>query len=275
MLLLHGWPYDIHSYAEVAPLLAARGLPGDRAVPARLRHDALPVRRRRVRNGQQAALARRRDRAAWTRSAIESAIVAGFDWGARTANIVAALWPERCTGAGVGERLPDRQPGGQPAAVAARRPSSRGGTSTTSPPSAAGPGYEQYRHEFAKLIWHIGVAELGLRRRDVRPQRGGVRQPRPRRHRDPQLPLAARPGRGRAAVRRPRAHGSPRRRPSPCPPSPSRATPTAHRTPSPSAYAAKFTGKYAHRTIAGGVGHNLPQEAPQAFVDAVLELGSR
>ena len=96
VLLLHGWPYDIHSYAEVAPLLAARGF---RVIVPYLRgYGTTRFRRRRgVRNGQQAALGR--DAIALMDAlGIESAIVAGFDWGARTANVVAALWPERCTG---------------------------------------------------------------------------------------------------------------------------------------------------------------------------------
>ena len=62
-------------------------------------------------------------------------------------------------------------------------------------------------------------------------------------------------------------------RSSPCPPSRSKATPTARRTRTPAAYAKKFSGKYAHRTIKGGIGHNLPQEAPHAFAEAVIDVG--
>ena len=96
VVLLHGWPYDIHSYVEVAPLLAAAGY---RAIVPYLRgfgttrflSDAT------FRNGEQAALAV--DVIALMDAlAIERAILAGFDWGARTADIVAVLWPERCTG---------------------------------------------------------------------------------------------------------------------------------------------------------------------------------
>ena len=121
VILLHGWPYDIHSFAEVAPLLAAAGY---RVIVPYLRgygttrflaDDA-------VRNGQQAALAVDVDRADGRARDRAGAIIAGFDWGARTADIVAALWPERCQGAGLGQRLPDRQPGGQPDAACRRRP---------------------------------------------------------------------------------------------------------------------------------------------------------
>ena len=105
-------------------------------------------------------------------------------------------------GAGVGERLPDRQPRGQQDAAAARGRARRGGTSSTSRPSAAGPATSGTGSDFARLIWQTRLAAVDLRRRHVRSQRRGLRQPRPRRHRHPQLPLAARPGRGRAAVRR-------------------------------------------------------------------------
>ena len=138
VILLHGWPYDIHTYVDVAPAAGVGGLSGDRSVSARLRHDALSLRATRVRNGQQSAIAV--DVIALMDALkIEKAIVAGCDWGARTANIVAALWPERVQGAGLGERLSDRQPGSRQDAVAAEGRAANGGTSTTSPPNAAAP----------------------------------------------------------------------------------------------------------------------------------------
>ena len=95
VILLHGWPYDIHSFVDVAPLAGVGGLPRDRSVSARLRHDALPVERDTRATASQSALAV--DIIALMDALkIEKAILAGFDWGARTANIVAALWPERC-----------------------------------------------------------------------------------------------------------------------------------------------------------------------------------
>ena len=195
-MLLHGWPYDIHSYAEVTPLLAAAGyrviVPYLRGYgTTRFRSEAT------FRNGQQSALAV--DVIALMDAlGIDSAIIAGFDWGARTANVVAALWPERCKAmVSVSGYLIGNQEAGQ----------------TPLPPAAELPwwyqfyfatergraGYDRYRHDFAKLIWHTASPRWELRRRDVRPQRSVVRQPRPRRHRHPQLPMAARPGARRAA----------------------------------------------------------------------------
>jgi pimeloyl-ACP methyl ester carboxylesterase len=136
VLLLHGWPYDIHAspmsrrcwphagYRVIIPYLCAA------MATTRFRSDAT------VRNGQPAALAT--DIIALMDALkIEKAVVGGFDWGARTADIMAALWPERVQGAGLRQRLSDRQPEGQPRRCR-RRPSSNGGTSSTSPPSAAG-----------------------------------------------------------------------------------------------------------------------------------------
>jgi pimeloyl-ACP methyl ester carboxylesterase len=126
VVLLHGWPYDIHSFVEVAPLLAAAGyrvvVPYFRGFgTTRFRSDAT------FRNGEQAALALHVI-ALLDALQIDRAILAGFDWGARTADIVAALWPERCTGlVSVSGYLIGRPP-----------LSSNGGTSTTSPPNAAG-----------------------------------------------------------------------------------------------------------------------------------------
>jgi pimeloyl-ACP methyl ester carboxylesterase len=150
VVLLHGWPYDIHSYAEVTPLLAAAGY---RVIVPHLRGFGTTRFRsgETFRNGEQAALALDVT-ALMDALAVEKAIVAGFDWGARTADIVAALWPERCTGlvsvSGylIGSREANRRP---------------------LPPSAelawwyqfyfaterGRAGYEQYRHDFAKLIW--------------------------------------------------------------------------------------------------------------------------
>jgi pimeloyl-ACP methyl ester carboxylesterase len=136
VLLLHGWPYDIHSYVDVAPALAAAGY---RAIvpylrgygSTRFRSDET------VRNGEQAALAV--DAIDFLDALkIEKAIVAGCDWGARTACIVAALWPERCDGlVSVSGYLIGSQAAGKlPLPL---RPSISGGTSTTSRPSAARP----------------------------------------------------------------------------------------------------------------------------------------
>jgi len=136
VLLLHGWPYDIHSYADVAPALAAAGyrviVPYLRGYGVtRFRSDDV------ARNGQQAVLAVYAI-ALMDALGVGQAIVAGFDWGARTANVMAALWPERCRAmVSVSGYLIDSQAAGQ--APCCRKPSGRGGTSTTSRPSAAAP----------------------------------------------------------------------------------------------------------------------------------------
>ena len=117
VVLLHGWPYDIHSYAEVAPLLEARGY---RVIVPYLRGYGTTrfLSADTMRNGQPSAVAV--DIIALMDALkIDKAIIAGFDWGARTADIIAALWPERCKAHGLGERLSDRQPGIRQDAVAA------------------------------------------------------------------------------------------------------------------------------------------------------------
>lgn len=268
VLLLHGWPYDIHTYVDVTPTLAAagyrvivpylRGYGGTRFVS-----DNTP------RNGQQAALAL--DAIALLDAlSIEKAVIGGCDWGARTANILAALWPQRCralvsvSGYLIGSQELNRAP---------------------LPPKAeqlwwyqyyfatarGEAGYRKYTRDFARLIWttasptwafddatfqrsasafdnadHVAVAihnyrwRLGLAagesKYDVYEQK-----------------LAALP-----AIEVPTitlegdANGAPH--------------------PDPASYAKRYTGKYEHRLIAGGVGHNLPQEAPMSFAKAVFDV---
>ena len=270
-VLLHGWPYDIHSYVDVVPLLTTAGyrviVPYLRGFGStRFRSDET------FRNGEQAALAL--DTIALLDAlGIERAVVAGFDWGARTADIVAALWPERCSGlvSVSGYLIGSQEAGRLPLPPEAELQWWYQYYFATERGQA---GYEKYRRDFAKLIWRTASPQVGLRRRHLRAQRSVLRQSRPRRDRDPQLPLAARARRRRSRVRRARAaarrgagdHGARRSR--------SKATPTARRIRRPEAYAGKFSGRYTHRTIEGGIGHNLPQEAPQAFADAVLEVGA-
>ncbi len=267
-MLLHGWPYDIHTYVDVAPLLASAGcrviVPYLRGYGAtRFLSDATP------RNGQQAAIAV--DTIALMDAlGIEAATVAGCDWGARTADIVAALWPERCTAlVSVSGYLIGSQAAGK----------------LPLPPSAelqwwyqyyfaterGRAGYDKYRRDFARLIWqlasprwafddatfarsaaaldnpdHVAIVVHNYR------WRLGLAAGEPR-YDDLEQRLAAAP-----AIAVPTitlegdANGAPH--------------------PDPSAYARKFTGRYAHRTVEGGVGHNLPQEAPRAFANAVLDV---
>ena len=269
VILLHGWPYDIHSYADVAPLLASTGF---RVIVPYLRgygttrflsSDAF-------RNGQPSALAA--DTVALMDALrIEKATLAGYDWGARSCDIVAALWPERCKAlVSVSGYLIGSQAAGR----------------TPLPPKAelewwyqfyfaterGRAGYDKYRREFARLIWQIASPQW--RFDDATFERSAAAFDNPdhvaivihnyrwrlgladgeANYDDLEKRLAAGP-----VITVPTitmegdANGAPH--------------------PEPSAYAKKFTGKYSHRLITGGIGHNLPQEAPREFAEAVIAAG--
>ena len=268
VILLHGWPYDIHSYLAVTPMLASAGyrviVPHLRGYGStRFRSEAT------LRNGQQAVLAV--DAVALMDAlGIEQAIVAGFDWGARTADIVAALWPARCTGL---------------VSVSGYLIGSQKANQAPLPPAAelqwwyqyyfaterGRAGYERHRNDFAKLIWQIASPEWDFDEDtfDRTAQsfdnpdhvdivihnyrwRLGLAEGEPEyeelERRLAEAPVITVP----AITLEGDANGAPH--------------------PDPAAYAEKFTGKYTHRLISGGVGHNLPQEAPQAFAAAVIEV---
>jgi pimeloyl-ACP methyl ester carboxylesterase len=268
VLLLHGWPYDIHSYVDVAPILAAEGY---RVVVPHLRgygttrflSSATP------RNGQQSALAV--DMIALMDAlGINSAIIAGYDWGARTADIMAALWPERCRAL---------------VSASGYLIGSQAINATPLPPKAEHAwwyqfyfatergrlGYEANTREFARLIWqtaspawtfddatfersarsldnpdHVAITihnyrwRLGLvegeERFDAYEEKLAM---------GPKISVPTITMEGDA-------NGAPH--------------------PDPAAYAAKFTGRYQHRTISGGIGHNPPHEAPGEFAQAVLDV---
>jgi len=269
VVLLHGWPYDIHAFAEVTPLLTAAGY---RVVVPYLRgygntrflSDATP------RNGQQSALAH--DVIDLMDALhIDKAIVAGFDWGARTANIVAALWPERCTAlvSVSGYLIGNQEAGKNPLPPKAEQQwwyqfyfaTERGRR-----------GYEKNRRDFAKFIWQLASPKWNFdeatfeRSADAfdNPDHVGIVIDNYRWR----LGLAT----GEAkfdALEKFLASA------------PNIAVPTITLEgdangaphPEPGAYARKFTGKYAHRTIRGGIGHNLPQEAPRAFAQAIIDVG--
>jgi pimeloyl-ACP methyl ester carboxylesterase len=268
VILLHGWPYDIHSYVDVAPLLASAGY---RAIVPYLRGYGTTrfLSSETLRNGQQSAIAV--DIIALMDALkIEKAILGGFDWGARTANIIAALWPERCKAlVSVSGYLI-----GNPEA-----------NKTPLPPQAelewwyqfyfaterGRAGYEKYWYDFNKLIWklaspqwhfddatfdrsaesfdnpdHVQIVihnyrwRLGLSEGETQ-------------YDDLEKRLAEAPAIGVPTITlEGDANGAPH--------------------PDASTYARKFSGKYAHRVINGGVGHNLPQEAPREFAKAVVEV---
>jgi pimeloyl-ACP methyl ester carboxylesterase len=270
VVLLHGWPYDIHSFAEVLPLLTAAG---HRVIVPYLRGFGTTrfLSDGTVRNGEQAALAL--DTIALMDAlGIERAVVAGFDWGARTADIVAAAWPERCSGlvSVSGYLIGSQATGALPLPPEAELQWWYQYYFATERGRA---GYEKYRREFARLIWRTASPEWDFE--DAAFERTAAAFDNPdhvavvmhnyrwrlgladgeAEYADLERRLADGPAITVPAITlEGDANGAPH--------------------PEPGAYAAKFSGAYAHRTIGGGVGHNLPQEAPDAFAAAVLEVGA-
>ena len=222
------------------------------------------------RNGQQAALAAGCHRAHGC-ARDRKAILAGFDWGARTANIIAALWPERCKAL---------------VSVSGYLIGSQAASEAPLPPQAelawwyqfyfaterGRAGYDNYRRDFSKLIWQLASPKWAFDDATFERSAAAFDNPDHVADRDPQLPLADRPGRRASRSTTTWSGSSPRCRPSPCPTITLEGDANGAPHPDPSAYAGKFTGKYEHRTIAGGVGHNLPQEAPQAFAQAIVDV---
>jgi len=268
VLLLHGWPYDVHTYEAVTPLLAAAGyrvvVPYARGYgTTRFLSADTP------RNGQQGALAR--DAIALLDALrIPQAIVGGCDWGARTAGILAALWPERCRAlvSVSGYLLVSRQVNEQPLPPAAELQwwyqyyfaTERGRL-----------GYEKYRAEFSKLIWQLASPQW--RFDDATFARSAAAFDNPdhvaivvHNYRW-RLGLAEGESRFDAVEARIGA-------------APSITIPSitlegdANGAPHPpsTGYRRKFAGKYEHRDLTGGIGHNLPQEAPKAFAQAILDV---
>ena len=268
VILLHGWPYDILSFAEVAPLLTSAGY---RVIVPHLRGYGTTrfLASEAFRNGQPSALAL--DIIALMDALkIEKAIVAGYDWGARTANIMAALWPERVKAmVSVSGYLI-----GSPAAG-----------KVPLPPKAelqwwyqfyfaterGREGYEKNRHDFAKLIWQLASPQWKFD--DATFDRSAASLDNPdhvaitihnyrwrlslaegeTKYDELEKRLAAGPVIAVPTITMEGdANGAPH--------------------PDPAAYARKFSGKYEHRLIKGGIGHNLPQEAPKAFAQAVIDV---
>ena len=268
VVLLHGWPYDIHSFADVVPALGAAGF---RVVVPYLRGYGTTRFRspETMRNGQQAALAV--DVIDLMDSLrIESAVVAGFDWGARSANVVAALWPQRCkamvsvSGYLIGSPEVNKSPLPPLAELSwwyqFYFATERGRV-----------GYDLYRHDFAKLIWHTASPRWKFDDETFERSAGAFDNP-------DHVDIVIHNYRWRLGL----APGEPRyddleRQ---LATSPAVTVPTITLEgdangaphPDPSTYATKFTGKHTHRTIPGGVGHNLPQEAPERFVEALIDV---
>jgi pimeloyl-ACP methyl ester carboxylesterase len=271
VLLLHGWPYDIHTYVDVAPLLAAQGY---RVIVPYLRGYGTTrfLRDDTVRNGQQSVVAV--DAVALLDALdIQQAVLAGCDWGARTADIIAALWPERCTalvsvsGYLIGSQEANKMP---------------------LPPEAelqwwyqyyfaterGRVGYDKDRHDFAKLIWQLASPKWDFD--DATFDRSAASFDNP-----DHVDIVIHNYRWRLGL----AEGEPEYDvlEKQLAEGPVITVPTITLEgdangafhPDPSAYAKKFSGRYSHRTIEGGIGHNLPQEAPEAFAQAVIDAEAR
>jgi pimeloyl-ACP methyl ester carboxylesterase len=268
VLLLHGWPYDIYSFVDVAPLLASAGY---RVIVPFLRGYGTTrfLSGETPRNGQQSVVAV--DAIALMDALkIEKATIGGFDWGARTANIVAALWPERCKGmvSVSGYLIGNQEAGKAPLPPQAELQwwyqyyfaTERGRL-----------GYEKYRHDFSKLIWRLASPKWNFD--DATFDRSAAAFDNP-----DHIAIVIHNYRWRLAL----AEGEPKyddleKR---LAKAPVIGVPTItmegddNGAPhlEPSAYAGKFSGRYEHRLITGGIGHNLPQEAPQAFAQAVIDV---
>ena len=231
VLLLHGWPYDIHSFAEVTPVLASAGY---RVIVPYLR--GYGTTRFLFRDGTTERPAsppwRPTPSRSWTLSASERRSSAGSTGERGRPTSSPPCGPDRCRAmVSVSGYLIGSQAAGQAPLPPAAELSWWYQFYFATERGRA--GYGTYRREFARLIWQHRLTEVGLRRRDVRPERRVLRQPRSRRHRDPQLPLAARPGRGRGTITTSWNSGSPAAPPSPSQRSPSKATPTARLIPNP------------------------------------------
>jgi pimeloyl-ACP methyl ester carboxylesterase len=268
VILLHGWPYDIHSYVDVAPLLAAKGY---RVIVPHLRGYGTTrfLSAETPRNGQQAVLAV--DIVALMDALkIEKATVAGYDWGARTANVVAALWPERCKAmvSVSGYLIGSRAANGKPLPPKAELQWWYQYYFTTERGRA---GYDQYRHDFAKLIWQIASPKWPFDDSTFDRSAASLDNP-------DHVAIAVHNYRWRLSLAEGEAKFDDLERRLAEGPVITVPTITLEGDangaphPEPSAYARKFSGKYTHRLIKGGIGHNLPQEAPQAFAQAVIDV---
>lgn len=268
VILLHGWPYAIDSFADVAPLLASAGY---RVIVPYLRGHGTTrfLSGESFRNGQPSAVAL--DTVAMMDALkIEKAILAGYDWGARSANVIAALWPERCKAmvSVSGYLIGSPEAGKMPLPPKAELQWWYQYYFATERGRA---GYDKYRREFARLIWELASPKWAFD--DATFARSAVALDNP-----DHVAVVIHNYRWRLGL----AEGEPKydeleKRLAAFP---AIAVPTITMEgdangaphPEPDAYARKFSGKYEHRLITGGIGHNLPQEAPRAFAQAVIDV---
>ncbi|MDQ0966629.1 pimeloyl-ACP methyl ester carboxylesterase [Flavobacterium sp. W4I14] len=267
VILLHGWPYTIHSYTDVAALLSAKGY---RVIVPHLRgHGSTQfLSAKTPRNGQQSAIAA--DIIALMDALkIDKAVIGGFDWGARTANIIAALWPERCkamvsvSGYLIGSQELNQKPLLPKAELSwwyqFYFATERGRL-----------GYEANRKDFAKLIWQTASPEWKFT--DAAFEKSAVELDNP-----DHVAIVIHNYRWRLGLAEGEAQYDKYEKilatfPAITVPSitlEGNANGAPHGNPD--HYAAKFKGKYVHYNLSGGVGHNLPQEAPKGFADAIMQ----
>jgi pimeloyl-ACP methyl ester carboxylesterase len=268
VILLHGWPYDIHTYVDVAPLLASAGY---RVIVPYLRGYGTTrfLSSDTLRSGQQSVIAL--DIITLMDALkIGRAIIGGCDWGARTADIIAALWPERCKAlvSVSGYLIGSQEIGRMPLPPKAELQWWYQYDCATDRGRA---GYDKYRHDFAKLIWQIASPKWKFDDATFERSAASFNNP-------DHVSIVIHNYRWRLGL----AEGEPkyddlekRLAEAPVITVPTitlegDANGAPH--PEPSSYAKKFSGKYSHRLIKGGIGHNLPQEAPQAFAQAVLDV---
>jgi len=270
VILLHGWPYDIHSYVEVTPLLASAGY---RVIVPYLRGYGTTrfLSNETLRNGQPSALAH--DVIDLMDALkIEKAILAGFDWGARSADIVAVLWPERCKAlvSVSGYLIGSQEAGKMPLPPKNELEWWYQYYFATERGRA---GYDKYRHDFAKLIWQIASPKWNFDDATFDRSAASFNNP-------DHVSIVIHNYRWRLGL----AEGEPKydALETRLATGPVIIVPTitlegdANGAPHPdaSSYASKFSGRYEHRIIQGGVGHNLPQEAAQEFAKVVIDVDS-
>jgi pimeloyl-ACP methyl ester carboxylesterase len=268
VMLLHGWPYDIYSFVDVTPLLVAKGY---RVIIPYVRGYGTTrfLSGETMRNGQQSVVAL--DVIALMDALkIQKAILAGFDWGARSADIVAALWPDRCKAlVSVSGYLIGSQAAGK----------------IPLPPKAelqwwyqfyfaterGKAGYDKNRHDFSKLIWQLASPKWNFDDETFDRTAASLDNP-------DHVAIVIHNYRWRLGMAEGEAKYDDLEKK--LAEAPNIAVPTITMEgdangaphPPPDSYAKKFTGKYAHRNIDGGIGHNLPQEAPKEFAQAIIDV---
>ena len=268
IILLHGWPYDIHSFVEVTPLLTDLGY---RVIIPYQRGFGTTnfISDKTFRNGQQSVFALDTINLMDALN-IKKAIVAGFDWGARTANILAALWPDRIKGmvSVSGYLVVNLENNQQPLTPAAEWAwwyqyyfaTERGRI-----------GYDKNRYEFNKLIWKIASPKWNFSDETFNLSAASFNNP-------DHVNIVIHNYRWRLSLASGDSQCDEMERklkeiPIITVPTVTIASDFDGAAVDGKRYARLFTGKYSHK-ILNGIGHNVPQEAPGEFANAIIEVDS-